>query len=304
MTFAGLTLKSPVIAEITGAMPSGQFLRELAVAGAGAILLPPIDSTWLQQVHDSDELTDNHDTDSARRVSRRLISKLNTEEYMNAVRELQERTEVPLIPAIQDVGRRTWLDLAARCRDAGAAAIVVRPVLHHQVRGHRSDQIERETIRVTGSIASRLDFPVIPRIIAAPYGLQPLIQALGEAGARAVVVDPPEYPSREDINTIAVRESAQREVVTGTVALLYRRVSPHLAATLPGYEEGSLAAAVRAGATLGIARPADGDASAIAGLLKNLGRSMDREGNRTLFDLRGKGSESRKTSSLERHDDV
>ncbi len=308
VTFAGLALKSPVIAECRSSLPSAGMLRDLSTAGAGAVILPPLDAAWLDRVRNDEEITGHNSSDSARRISRRLIRRMNIDEYMNGIEDLLSETEVPVIASIEDVPTGDWLDLAARCRDAGAAAVELRPVQYRRVRSHRADQIEREIIRIAGDVASRLDFPVLPRLQATPYGMQPLVQALGEAGAKAIILSGADFFSSTDLGTPEERAAAEIISVKGTLSLLYRRVNPHLAAVLSGFVEGSLPSVIRTGATLAIV-PVDESsrtdaARVIARHLENLRNRMAADGFRTLFDLRGQSSESRRTSSLENNEEI
>ncbi len=283
VTYASLNLKSPLIAECVGTFPTAAVLRELTTAGAGAIMAPPLTSTLLETEKSNAEITDNNDSDPARRGSRRLIRRLNMQEYLEELHEMVDRAEIPVIAPLHDLSGMEWRRMAARCRDAGAMAVELRPGNPANFIATRSQNIEGDIIRTTGGVTEQLDFPVITRIEVTPYGMLPLVQALRETGARGVV-----------LASTALPESAPKAsdlIVMNGVRQLYQAVTPYLSCVISGSSSTDLTRVIHLGTTVAILRIPEprkrGSSAVVAPLLQELQNDLTKRSAKTLRDVRG-----------------
>tara|TARA_B100000614_G_scaffold254285_1_gene269456 strand:+ start:92 stop:1048 length:957 start_codon:yes stop_codon:yes gene_type:complete len=311
VTFAGLPLRSPIVIEPSGTVLSSATARSAVEAGAGAVCLPPLDGERLNHRSDPDELTEHNLDDDGRRQSLRIVRKLNTQAYLDEVDRFASALEVPVIAPLQCERRGNWLAIAEQLREAGAAAIELRPQVEEMARTMRSDQIEKAIVRITASVAGRIDVPVIVRIPVGSLGSIGLVQALGDADAAAVAIRPLDTMRSFDLGGPTLRPTADDEAgqraaffsqLTACRAL-YRRVAPHLALRLPERHDAALTEALLAGATLGTL-PVDGeDPRAAQDAVDRIQTTTDgwlrQHRMSSLFDARGLLSESRLTSSLE-----
>lgn len=311
VTFAGLSLRSPIAIEAQEAVLTVDTASRAAAAGAGAVFLPMFDQQRLEHQTDTEELTDNNLDDPGQRQSQRIIRRLNIQTYLETAESFVAELDVPVIAPLQCERTQIWVTLAEQLREAGVAAIELRPAVEEMSRTMRSDQIEKSILRVTASVAGRLDLPVIVRLPAGGLGLTAFVQALGEAEAAAVAIRRHTVMRSFDLNGLHLRPEPEDE--TGRLAAfqaqltscrsLYRRVNPHLAVVLPTGAPDALSAALLAGSTLGTI-PVDGaDSASAAQAVEQTRRRFEKwtasHDIQSLFDARGMLSESRLTSSLE-----
>ncbi|MFW5693710.1 MAG: hypothetical protein ACOCYB_00975 [Alkalispirochaeta sp.] len=311
VTFAGLPLGSPIAIEPLGTELTLATARAAAEAGIGAVFAPPLDTARLTHRQDAHEVTENNQNDDSRRESHRIVRRLNLERYLDEITDLAREVDIPIIAPLSCDRSADWLTLAEHVREAGAAAVEIRPSLEELSRTQRSDAIEKSVLRVTASVAGRIDIPVLVRIPAGAYGLIALVQALGESDAAAVTIRPRAGVGAIEIDT----PSMETDGLTGNVRAatfhsqldacrsLYRRVNPHLGLQLPPDRPHAMVEAALTGATVGVLPVAGDDPGATAKTIDTyhttLAGWMRHHRAESLFDVRGILSESRMTSSLE-----
>lgn len=311
VTFAGLPLGSPLIIEPAARVLTHETAQSAAGAGAGAVYAPPLDPARINHQEDADEVTSHNQNDESRRESNRIVRRLNIEGYLDELTELARVTEVPVIAPLSCDRAADWLNLAEQLREAGATAIEIQPPVEELSRSQRSDAVEKSLLRITASVAGRIDIPVLVRIPAGTYGLIALVQALGDSDAAAVTIRPTQGAGSIDLNGPTLQDDgefgAAREalfhVQLGACRSLYRRVNPHLGLQLPPGRPASVVEALLAGATVGMLPVAGDDPSATARAVDEfhtrLAGWMHHHRADSLFTARGVLSESRLSSSLE-----
>jgi dihydroorotate dehydrogenase (fumarate) len=311
VTFAGLALKSPLIVEFTEQIPPLDILPGLVRAGAGAFLLPKLDRTRLEWTETDHELTEHNRSDTASRNAEALQRRINQDAYMEAIETISRETSLPVIAALQLNRRDHWINMAHAMADAGASVVELHPVAERDWRTVRTDQVEKEIVRVSAGVGSRLDLPIVVRLVAAPYGMQALVQSLSDSHVKGVILAGSDYlatidPDTSTTDTLATdgrRGDAAFMNALAVLQLLYRRVAPHLATRLPPDRPAALTESILAGATLAVLPIRAEDVKRAQGLigehLGSLNGWMRRKGFSSMFDFRGSLSDSRRTSSLE-----
>lgn len=311
VTFAGLALASPLIVEFRDRIPHQDLVLELAEAGAGAFLFPPLNEERLNWEPDSREVMENNRTDASDRHSERIRRDMNRSDYMEQVSVIAGASPVPIITALQCSQRNQWLNMARMMSDAGAAAVELHPIVERDWRSSRSDRIEKEIIRISNLVAGRMDTPVVVRLVAAPYGMQAVVQSLADSSVRGVVLTGSSFMTTIDADAGIADPESQEELRNdaaylnsqATVNALYRRVTPHLAPIIPPGRTSALVESTLAGATLAVlpvGAHQEADASGLVSEhLRTLHGWMRRKKHSSLFDFRGILSDSRRSSSLE-----
>jgi hypothetical protein len=312
VTFAGLPLAGPVVVETTGSYVSTPIAGAAAASRAGAFMLSPLDERRMLYREDSAELANDNMDDSAHRHSERIIRRLNVRAYLEDVSEISRSIAIPVITPLQTDHGAKWLPLAHQLVEAGASAVELRPIVEPLARAQRTDQIEKAILRTTALVAGRIDAPVIVRIPCGGPGAVALSQSLGDCGASAITLRAPESivafnVSRVRIappSTDAATEEAAFMSVVGECRALYRRVSPHIAVTLPSSRPQSIVEALLAGASVGFVTADGADARAEQERVDQVNTALNgwmrQQRVRSLFDARGLLSESRVSSSLEK----
>ncbi|MDA3948003.1 MAG: hypothetical protein PF508_02155 [Spirochaeta sp.] len=311
VTFAGLPLESPVIIETDDDRLAPAVIEQCVSSGAGGILFPTLTEERITRVNDESELTEHNRDDQGTRDSERILRRLNAEQHLHLLEEAVEASSVPVIGSLQCEHRRHWFSLSQQMKDAGAAAIEIRPYRDAAHRAQRSDHVEKALLRTTSYVADRLDAPLIVRVPAFMHGLQAFVHALGEAGAAGVLIEPPAAMRGVDIDSAMLadpvedRTAAYAAFLTALSAgrVLYRRVSPHIAMRLPEGVSSSLVMAILGGASLATlpvgGNDADEGGQSVRRYLLYLKKWMTAHSAQNLFDFRGGVSESRLHSSLE-----
>lgn len=311
VTFAGLALKSPLIVEFTEQIPPLEILPGLVRAGASAFLLPKLDRSRLEWTETEHELTEHNRSDTASRNAEALQRRINQDLYMEAIETISRETSLPVMAALQSNRRDHWINMANAMADAGASVVELHPVAERDWRTVRSDQVEKEIVRVSTGVAGRLDLPVVVRLVAAPYGMQAVVQSLGDSNVKGIHFSGSDYLATIDPDT-STTDALATEGRRGDAAflnslavlqLLYRRVAPHLATRIPPDRPSALTESILAGATLAVLPIRAADEKRAQGLvgehLGSLHGWMRRKGFSSMFDFRGSLSDSRRTSSLE-----
>ncbi len=311
VTFAGLPLESPMIIESSTDRMDTNVARECREAGTGGVIFPVLDEDRLNRVVDDSELTEHNRDDRGNRDSQRILRRMNIDEHLNGLEAAVKELDIPVIGSLQCDRRGQWFALAQQMREAGAGAIEIRPYIQEVHRSMRSDQVEKSILRITAYISDRLESPLIVRIPAFMHGIQPFVQALGEAGAAGVLVEPPEVVHAVDVESIAITDSSEDRTaahaafITALSAcrILYRRVNTHIALKIPDSAASTLVMALLGGATV-TTMPVDGtdgegSSQLVRRYLTYLKKWMTTHSMGSLFDFRGVVSESRLHSSLE-----
>ena len=311
VTFAGIPLNTPIIAEPTGPTLSVEVAAAAIRAGAGAIALPPLDEQRMNRHVDDDEVTEHNMSDAGRNASMRAVRALNLTEYLAEVEHFSTELEAPVIAPIQCAYRRHWARHAARIHEAGAAAVEIRPFVEELDRSLRGDQIERSILRTAARVAGVVDLPVIARIPATAYGSIALVGALADNGVAAVTLRAAAYSSTVDIDQLTLTppegDAAGADVaflpVLSVTRTLYRRVTPTVTVCVPPKRDQALIESLLSGATA-VTVPIDGEdkaaaAASITAMKQRLEHWLRVHEIATAVEVRGLVSESRRTSTIE-----
>lgn len=310
VTFGGLALENPVLADVQARdlAPSG--LGRLANAGAAAVVLPTVEAFAAHGRAGADEVTVNNRTDGSIRDIHATIERLDADEYLAKMAELAVAATVPLIAPVSSSRSNRWLRRAADLAAAGVQMVELRPFDGDAAYRLKRNDAERMALRATAQVADRLPIPVIVRLPPFAPGLHALVHSLGDAGARGVVLAPPPWLAaiRADKRTV-VEDLSDEGVANAAVwtsvsaaRILYRRVTAHLGVVVLPVSQDAAVSAVLAGATVCLVPVSDAgnrSQAEIGHTVETIRTWMDRRRAGTLFDVRGTLSESRLTSSLE-----
>lgn len=183
--YLGLELRSPVIA---GACPLNlvpETVRELAIAGAGAVVMPSL----MQE-----QLSRNGGRNECERAEiHRLADQENdynrgVEAYMKAIPLLKQQSGIPVIASLNGCSDGDWLSIADEVEMAGADAIelsinctVCDPSL-------TAEQVERPLLQAVQRVSDSVSIPVAVKLLPFYTSLPNLGWRLAEMGASGVVL--------------------------------------------------------------------------------------------------------------------
>lgn len=311
VSFAGLSLRYPILVEARSTSISSALVQRISDAPAGAIVMPPFVPAPPSSVAVAGEYGSSNRGEAADRDTDSIVRHLDGDSYLDTLGGVCSISSIPVIGSLAAYRRRQAVSFAQMMMDAGAAAVEIRPFDHPSIRTSRADHIEKNVLRIAAAVADRVDIPIILRAPATAYGLAAFVDALGGSGITGVVLSP--FDDLGTINTDRVSfepdETAPEIAVSGFQMMLaatrrlYRRVTPHLAVPIPAGRGRASVEAMLSGATVVTlpATPEDPQKSfsTISTHIRNLQGWMGSRRHDSLFDFRGRLSESRRTSSLE-----
>jgi len=191
VNYLGLELQSPIV---IGACPltlEPEKVRQLALAGASAVVLP---SLFEEQIVHQMILNDVEPTPEEERAEwiyyRQQEDKYNggPAHYLHTIRQLTSSLEIPVIASLNGCTSGHWLDFARELEQAGAHAIElsIRPELSDP--GISSGDVEDAILQCVQTVCDRVTIPVAVKL--SPYftHLANLAWRMAEAGADGLVL--------------------------------------------------------------------------------------------------------------------
>ncbi|QDT11888.1 dihydroorotate dehydrogenase-like protein [Planctomycetes bacterium K23_9] len=187
VNYLGLNLTSPVV---VGACPltlQPETVRQLASAGAGAIVLPSI--LQEQLVHRQIQVT-NPLAGVAESGYQPQQDKYNggVTNYLTTIKSLKETCALPIIASLNGASAGDWLDYANEIEDAGADALEfnLQPSIFDP--NDASDAIEERLCDMIRQVVQRVTIPVAVKVSQRFTNLASMTRQLKASGAQGVVL--------------------------------------------------------------------------------------------------------------------
>ncbi len=109
-SYAGMTLKSPVIVSSSGLTNSIERIKKIAHAGAGAVVMKSLFEE--QIIHEVSNLSAESDYPEAEDYVRAYARENSLESYLSVIRGAKELVDIPVIASINCVSAKEWTDFA------------------------------------------------------------------------------------------------------------------------------------------------------------------------------------------------
>lgn len=196
-SYLGLHLRSPLL---VGACPMTlvpETVRELTIAGAGAIVLPSvIEETIVRRVNRKSKVFDIEHMDTTvvpAVVPARLENQLDpyngdVRSYLRTVGLVKNCTGVPVIANLNGYGQDCWPEFASRLEQAGADAIELTIETLSSDPGQTSQDIESKLTATAQKICNSVSIPVSVKLLPFFTSLPNLAIRLADAGVRGIVL--------------------------------------------------------------------------------------------------------------------
>ena len=167
-TFAGLSLRNPIIVSSSGLTDSAAKNQKLCEAGAGAIVLKSLfeEQIMMEVYH--------------------LHHKLG--EYLNLIRESKKVCDIPVIASINCYKDDVWADFAKQIEEAGADALEINILALQTDVQYTYGSFEQRHIDILRHIKKTVKIPVIMKLGSNLTNPVALIDQLYANGAAAVVL--------------------------------------------------------------------------------------------------------------------
>lgn len=193
-TFAGLTLRNPIIVSSSGLTDTAPKCLTLEEAGAGAVVLKSIFEEQIMQEHDRWYDPANAEGDDYLRTYLRANS---LSEHIGLIEEAKRLCNIPIIASINCSTRSEWVEYASLIEKAGADALELNIMEVMTDMDYEYGAYERKHIEILNRVRQYVRLPIIIKLgmnLTAPVTL---VNQLYANGAAAVVMF--NRPYRPDI---------------------------------------------------------------------------------------------------------
>ena len=185
-TFAGLSLRHPIIISSSGLTNSAGQNKRLAEAGAGAIVLK---SQFEEQIMlEADQLKDPAFYPEASDYLEEYIREHKLAEYLTLIKESKKECSIPIIASINCYSDSEWVDFAKQIQEAGADALEINILALQSDVQYTYGSFEQRHIDILRHIKQTVTIPVIMKLGDNLTNPVALIDQLYANGAAAVVL--------------------------------------------------------------------------------------------------------------------
>ena len=185
-TFAGLSLRNPIIISSSGLTNSAGKNKRLAEAGAGAIVLK---SLFEEQIMlEADQLKDPAFYPEASDYLEEYIREHKLAEYLTLIKESKKECSIPIIASINCYSDSEWVDFAKQIQEAGADALEINILALQSDVQYTYGSFEQRHIDILRHINQTVTIPVIMKLGDNLTNPVALIDQLYANGAAAVVL--------------------------------------------------------------------------------------------------------------------
>ena len=185
-TFAGLSLRNPIIVSSSGLTDSAAKNQKLCEAGAGAIVLKSLFEEQIMMEADWHGDPNMYPEGSDYLVGYIRQHKLG--EYLNLIRESKKVCDIPVIASINCYKDDEWADFAKQIEEAGADALEINILALQTDVQYTYGSFEQRHIDILRHIKKTVKMPVIMKLGSNLTNPVALIDQLYANGAAAVVL--------------------------------------------------------------------------------------------------------------------
>ena len=185
-TFAGLSLRNPIIISSSGLTNSAGKNKRLAEAGAGAIVLKSLIEE--QIMLEADQLKDPAFYPEASDYLEEYIREHKLAEYLTLIKESKKECSIPIIASINCYSDSEWVDFAKQIQEAGADALEINILALQSDVQYTYGSFEQRHIDILRHIKQTVTIPVIMKLGDNLTNPVALIDQLYANGAAAVVL--------------------------------------------------------------------------------------------------------------------
>ena len=162
-TFAGLSLRNPIIISSSGLTNSAGKNKKLAEDGAGAIVLK---SLFEEQIMlEADQLKDPAFYPEASDYLEEYIREHKLSEYLTLIKESKKVCPIPIIASINCYTDSEWIDFAKMIEEAGADALEINILALQSEVQYTYGSFEQRHIDILRHIKKTIKIPVIMKLL-------------------------------------------------------------------------------------------------------------------------------------------
>ena len=161
-TFAGLSLRNPIIISSSGLTNSVGKNKKLAEEGAGAIVLK---SLFEEQIMlEAEQLRDPAFSAEGSDYLEEYIREHKLSEYLTLIKESKKVCPIPIIASINCYTDSEWVDFAKQIEEAGADALEINILALQSDVQYAYGSFEQRHIDILRHIKKTISIPVIMKL--------------------------------------------------------------------------------------------------------------------------------------------
>ncbi|MCK4880122.1 MAG: dihydroorotate dehydrogenase-like protein [Bacteroidales bacterium] len=196
-TFAGLSMKSPIIVSSSGLTGTVDRIKKVTAAGAGAVVMK---SLFEEQInYEIGNMSTGSDYPEAGDYIRTYARENSLEQYLSLIRSAKEAVDIPVIASINCVSASEWIDFAGRIEEAGADALELNIYFLPIDKDKDPREYEKGYLHLVSEVKKRTSLPVIVKLGNGFSNITWMVNQIYMRGAAAVVLFNRFYAP--DINT-------------------------------------------------------------------------------------------------------
>lgn len=200
--FAGLELRSPVIAGSCGLTADMEKLQEIAAQGVGAVILK---SVFEEQIRmETMNVLGKGNYPEEEDYIRTYVRAHTLEQYLHLVKAAKESLGIPVIASINCVQDGEWVDFARQIENAGADAIELNVFMLPLDEFRESAAIENAYFDILRHVKMQVKLPLIMKLSHYFTNLPAFVSKLKAYGADAVTLFNRFYEPDIDIEQVTV----------------------------------------------------------------------------------------------------
>ena len=184
-TFAGLSLRNPIIISSSSLTNSAEKNKKLELAGAGAIVLKSVfeEQIMMEAHHMATYGSPEGDDYLSTYVRSHALN-----EYISLIEQTKKLCTIPVIASINCFSNSEWTDFARTVEAAGADALEINILSLQTEKEYQYGSFEQRHIDIVSSIKKQISIPVIVKLGSNLTNPIALINQLYANGANAVVL--------------------------------------------------------------------------------------------------------------------
>ena len=196
-SFAGLSLKSPIIVSSSGLTSSVDRLKKVAAAGAGAVVMK---SLFEEQInYEVESMSEGQDYPEAGDYIRTYARENSLAQYLSFIKEAKEAVDIPVIASVNCISSNEWIDFAGKIEDAGADALELNIYFLPIQKDKDPREYEQAYLHLVSEVKKKTSLPLIIKLGNGFSNITWMVNQLYRRGAAAVVLFNRFYAP--DINT-------------------------------------------------------------------------------------------------------
>ena len=187
--YMGLKLKNPIVVASSGLTNSIQRIRDLEVAGAGAVVLKSI---FEEQINNEVNHLINRDPQNLYPDDEDFIWNYTRNNsitrHLNLLSEAKKETEIPIIASLNCITATEWTVFAKDFENAGADALEINLFMVPTDRLKSSEEIEQMYLKIVSELKKQVKIPISVKIGFYFTNLVSMADKLKANGASSVVL--------------------------------------------------------------------------------------------------------------------